>query len=124
MCVYHVTYSDTRGYGGQTCKLSASSDPNPINITVRRLTADLHDVNGVDTEEADGVTLSLIRALYVPVINHVTLCSTRALCTGLTQGARTADVPDLWERYGFHRVHLEPTSYFQLLLAIPEFIGR
>lgn len=39
-------------------KLFASLDPNPINITVRRLNADLHDVNGVDMEEADGVTLS------------------------------------------------------------------
>lgn len=39
-------------------KLSASSDPNPINITVRRLNAVLHDVNGVDMEEADGETLS------------------------------------------------------------------
>lgn len=54
MWLYHVTYAVM----GVRHVLSTSSDPNPINITERRLTADLYDVNGVDMEEADGVTLS------------------------------------------------------------------
>lgn len=78
-------------------------DQNPINIRVRRLYADLHDVNGVDMEEADGVTLSpvciLIRALYVPLINHVTLCSMRAFCIERIDGADCGCPPELSPHY-------------------------